>query len=54
MESEARSALTDAKAIPNRALRSLRELTEHARVCPIRDEIFIAPQCGIFDQIAGF
>ena len=41
MESEARSALTDAKAILNRALR---ELTEHARMCPIRDEIFIAPR----------
>ena len=41
MESEARSALTDAKAILNRALR---ELTEHAHLCPIRDEVFIAPR----------
>ena len=41
MESEARSALADAKAILDRAMR---ELNEHARICPIRDEIFIAPR----------
>ena len=53
MESEARSALKDAKAILDRALR---EVTEHARICPIRGEIFMSsrgqvwhlrPDCSI-------
>ena len=38
-ESEATSALKDAKAILDRALR---EVTEHARICPIRGEIFVS------------
>ena len=41
IESESRAALADAKAILDRAMR---ELNEHAQICPIRDEIFIAPR----------